>query len=99
MSTRSAWPTPSTKSIQRWDSLPMNTLLLMGTALILMSFVESKPDRDPLAAILAPDSKVEKLQGGFQFTEGPVWHPEGYLLFSDIPVDTIYRWEPGGISK
>jgi len=32
---------------------------------------------------------------GYQFTEGPVWHPEGYLLFSDIPAAIIYRYEPG----
>jgi len=31
-----------------------------------------------------------------QFTEGPVWHPDGYLLFSDIPADTIYKWTPDG---
>lgn len=30
---------------------------------------------------------------GFQFTEGPLWHPDGYLVFSDIPADTIYRLE------
>lgn len=36
--------------------------------------------------------KVEKLAGGFQFTEGPVW-ADGGLLFSDIPADTIYRWQ------
>ncbi|MFO7695931.1 MAG: SMP-30/gluconolactonase/LRE family protein [Anaerolineae bacterium] len=35
-----------------------------------------------------------KLAGGFQFTEGPLWHPDGYLLFSDIPADTIYRMAP-----
>ena len=33
---------------------------------------------------------------GFQFTEGPLWVPEHEcLLFSDIPADTIYRWDPG----
>lgn len=32
---------------------------------------------------------------GFQFTEGPFWHPNGYLLFSDIPANTIYKWAPG----
>ena len=42
---------------------------------------------------------VEKLASGFRFTEGPVWHPDGFLLFSDIPGDTIYKWTPGnGIS-
>ncbi len=40
----------------------------------------------------------ERLATGFQFTEGPVWMPEGYLLFSDIPANRIYKWsEAGGI--
>jgi gluconolactonase len=38
---------------------------------------------------------VEKVTGGFQFTEGPMWHPDGYLVFSDIPADTIYRLKDG----
>jgi gluconolactonase len=37
----------------------------------------------------------ERLATGFQFTEGPVWMPDGFLLFSDIPADRIYRWSPG----
>ncbi|MFH1743867.1 MAG: SMP-30/gluconolactonase/LRE family protein, partial [bacterium] len=36
--------------------------------------------------------EVEKVAGGFKFTEGPVWHPDGYLLFSDIPADQIIKW-------
>lgn len=36
---------------------------------------------------------------GFEFTEGPVWHPDGYLLFSDIPANTIYRYVPGETSQ
>ena len=46
--------------------------------------------------IVPPDAKVEKLAGGFQFTEGPVWHPEGYLVFSDPNANTIYRWTTDG---
>ncbi|MDZ4718198.1 MAG: SMP-30/gluconolactonase/LRE family protein [Roseiflexaceae bacterium] len=38
----------------------------------------------------------EKVAGGFQFLEGPVWHPEGFLLFSDIPAAKIYKWSPDG---
>ena len=41
-------------------------------------------------------TRLEKLAGGFQFTEGPVWHPDGYLLFSDPNANTIYRWSPEG---
>jgi len=41
------------------------------------------------------DNKIEKVLTGFQFTEGPVWVPGGFLLFSDIPADTIYKYELG----
>lgn len=49
--------------------------------------------RDPaLDAIVPPGTQIEKLADGFLFTEGPVWVPEGYLLFSDPNANTIYRW-------
>src|SRR5215212_3844543 len=52
---------------------------------------------DPAVDAIVPrDAKVEKLAGGFQFTEGPIWHPDGYLLFSDPNANTIYRWSPNG---
>jgi gluconolactonase len=38
----------------------------------------------------------EQLATGFQFTEGPIWQPDGSLLFSDIPANRIYRWTPAG---
>jgi gluconolactonase len=40
-------------------------------------------------------SQLKQLATGFQFTEGPVWLPEGYLIFSDIPGDTIYSLKDG----
>jgi gluconolactonase len=46
--------------------------------------------------IIPKGARLEKLAGGFQFTEGPVWHPDGYLLFSDPNANTIYRWSPEG---
>jgi gluconolactonase len=52
---------------------------------------------DPsLDRVIPPNSRLEKLAGGFQFIEGPVWHPDGYLLFSDPNANTIYRWAPEG---
>jgi len=45
--------------------------------------------------IASKDAKIKKIAGGFQFTEGPVWHPDGYLLFSDIPANKIFKYLPG----
>jgi gluconolactonase len=51
---------------------------------------------DPLIDAIVPDgTRIEKLAEGFLFTEGPVWMPEGYLLFSDPNANTIYRWSDG----
>ena len=48
---------------------------------------------DPtIDAIVPRDAQFEKLADGFLFTEGPVWIPDGYLLFSDPNNNTIYRW-------
>jgi gluconolactonase len=49
---------------------------------------------ETLNHIITPGTKVEKVADGFSFTEGPVWHPDGYLLFSDPNTNTIYRYHP-----
>jgi gluconolactonase len=55
---------------------------------------------DPaLDAVVPAAARIEKLADGFLFTEGPVWNPDGYLLFSDPNANTIYRWsEADGVS-
>jgi gluconolactonase len=55
---------------------------------------------DPaIDAIVPRDARIEKLAEGFLFTEGPVWVPGGYLLFSDPNTNTIYRWsDDDGVS-
>jgi gluconolactonase len=43
--------------------------------------------------IIALDSKFEQVITGFQFVEGPAWHPqEKSLIFSDILGNSIYQW-------
>lgn len=58
-------------------------------------------DDAALDEIVSPDAKIEKLAGGFLFTEGPIWIPrsadsDGYLLFSDPNNNVIYRWTQDG---
>ena len=53
---------------------------------------------DPaLDAIVPADYRIEKLSGGFMFTEGPLWRTEGgpHLLFSDVRGNAIYKWDAG----
>jgi gluconolactonase len=47
-----------------------------------------------LDEIIPPGTAIERVATGFQFTEGPVWHPEGYLLFSDPNTNVIYAYKP-----
>lgn len=52
---------------------------------------------DPaLDDLLAEDALVEVLADGFDWSEGPVWVGEGgYLLFSDVPANAVFRWREG----
>jgi gluconolactonase len=49
-----------------------------------------------LDAIVDTTAAIERIATGFAFTEGPVWHPDGYLLFSDPNDNMIYRWSRDG---
>jgi gluconolactonase len=44
-------------------------------------------------AIVSRDARLEKLADGFRLAEGPVWDARGgYLLFSDLAANAIYKW-------
>ncbi len=49
-----------------------------------------------LDAIVPPGARLERVAGGFEFTEGPVWTRDGALLFSSPNTNTIYRWATAG---
>ena len=52
---------------------------------------------DPaLDRLVAADAEVEILAEGYEWSEGPLWVEDGgYLLFSDIPQNAIFRWKEG----
>ena len=52
---------------------------------------------DPRFDRLVPrGATLEKVAGGFTWVEGPAWHRTGgYLLFSDIPNNAVFRWQDG----
>lgn len=48
-----------------------------------------------LDTLISRDAKVEQIGAGITWAEGPVWvRSGGYLLFSDVPANTMYRWLP-----
>jgi gluconolactonase len=46
--------------------------------------------------VLPASVKTEKLAWGFTFTEGPLWHSHGFLLFSDTPANKIFKLSADG---
>jgi len=49
---------------------------------------------ETLSTILA-STEAERLATGFGFTEGPLWHPDGFYYFVDIRKSTLHRITPG----
>jgi gluconolactonase len=48
------------------------------------------------SGVVAPGAGVEKLAGGFAFTEGPTCDAAGNLFFTDQPNDRILKWSVDG---
>jgi gluconolactonase len=67
----------------------------------MMMQASSEPARierlDPaMDRLIAPDAVLEKVATGYTWTEGPVWIKRGgYLLFADIPANSILQFAPG----
>lgn len=63
----------------------------------LDTFAVSAKPTTPVLEILPAGAEVEKLATRMQFTEGPVWTPAdgGFLIFSDINGNRLYRWAIG----
>ena len=53
---------------------------------------------DGLAQIVE-SSEAERLASGFVFTEGPLWHSEGFYYFVDVRASKFYRLKPGGAAE
>ncbi|HEY5344848.1 MAG TPA: SMP-30/gluconolactonase/LRE family protein [Verrucomicrobiae bacterium] len=63
---------------------------ILSITLFLAAFVVGA------APVVAPAAKLEKLAGGFAFTEGPTCDAKGNLFFVDQPNDRIMEWNADG---
>ncbi|MGI4791864.1 MAG: SMP-30/gluconolactonase/LRE family protein [Janthinobacterium lividum] len=68
--------------------------LICAAAAAFMLSLPSLGDTVPLpgSAISAPGAQLEKIAGGFAFTEGPASDSHGNIFFTDQPNDRILKW-------
>jgi gluconolactonase len=64
------------------SAAPANYIWMRTATLDVYAGARGRPDR------------IERVAGGFEFTEGPVWSPDGALLFSSPNTNSIYRLDP-----
>ncbi|PIG91693.1 SMP-30/gluconolactonase/LRE family protein [Gloeocapsopsis sp. IPPAS B-1203] len=76
--------------------MKFQSLLIVCSLLLLFSTKPSSSNQNELRAIKSDNAQVEKIVGGYKFLEGPLWHPDGFLLFSDTPANTIYKLSSNG---
>ena len=70
--------------------------LLACTAALSLAASSSGAAEPPLSSLVARDATWEKAAGGLRFGEGPAWHPQGFLIFQDIPNDRTLRLDADG---
>jgi gluconolactonase len=97
-------PNKSNFNFFNFQSAFMKNILLF-TTFILVSYISSAQNKyigqiarlDPsLDNIIDKNAKIKVIGDGFLWSEGPVWVKNGgYLLFSDVPANTIYKWKEG----
>ena len=62
----------------------------------LLSILCATPNWAAESLIIAPGATLQKLAGGFAFTEGPACDPQGNVFFTDQPNDRILKWSIEG---
>ena len=50
-------------------------------------------DQAAFKKLFKKNARVQRLATDLQFVEGPVWMPQGFLVFSDIPANELKRWD------
>jgi gluconolactonase len=79
----------------------IQSLSVVDASAAAVADVSSAPVKvDRMAAgldvIVPADAVVERVATGFTWVEGPVWIPAGYLLFAEIPSNSIRKLMPDG---
>ncbi len=74
----------------------MNSKLFGPMAVVLVFAAAAAGSSAGKLSVVAEGAKVEKLAGGFKFTEGPAADAKGNIFFTDIPNNRICKWSLDG---
>lgn len=66
----------------------INCTTIIGALLLLGAMVQGEGD-----SLVAPGAKLQKLAGGFKFTEGATCDSRGNVFFVDQPNNRILKWD------
>jgi len=72
------------------------TLSLLACAASAFAADFEVKDEAAFKKIFKKNARVTRLATDMQFVEGPVWMPQGFLVFSDIPANELKRWDASG---
>ena len=72
-----------------------NVLRVFSVALLGGVLIDSM-QAEEATALVASGAEVQKLAGGFKFTEGPAADAKGNVFFTDIPNERIHKWSVDG---
>ena len=70
----------------------MNKLILFSAACALVAVLNTGCSTAGTVVTPGQGVWVEKVAGGFGFTEGPAWDGNGWIYFTDIPNNRIHRF-------
>ena len=70
----------------------LSAFVILSLSLFLFSCAQEDQQQEESGPLLIEGTEPEVIAGPFDFTEGPYWHSDGYLIFSDIPANRVYRW-------
>ncbi|MCA9078803.1 MAG: SMP-30/gluconolactonase/LRE family protein [Planctomycetaceae bacterium] len=73
------------------NRIPFTAMVLSVVAILPQAMSVHAADLTELV-----DGDATQVMSDCKFTEGPAWHPDGYLLFTDIPNNRIVRVLPDG---
>lgn len=79
-------------------------LLLLPAILLVAAPAPSAPASPSMdapsppapVALLAPNAQLERVVGDLDFSEGPAWNQQGFLLFEDMHRERIMKLGPDG---